>query len=91
MDLITTLGWIASIITVIYTSLGLPSQIKKNYHLKTTKGLSLFLFIFLCMTFISWVVYGVMKPDWFIVVPNGLGAFFSFIIIIQIFYYRGKS
>jgi hypothetical protein len=34
------------------------------------------------------VVYGFCKPDWFIVVPNGLGAIFAFVIVLQIIFYR---
>jgi len=91
MNHVNILGWIASIITVIYTSLGLPAQILKNIRLKSTKGLSLFLFSFLFLTFLSWVVYGFTKADWFIVVPNGLGAFCAFVLVFQITYYSIKS
>ena len=85
------LGWIACIITIIYTTLGLPAQIKKNINNQNTSGLSLFLFVVLSFTFISWVSYGLYKPDWFIVIPNGLGALFAVILVFQIFYYGRKN
>lgn len=91
MSYIDILGWVACIITIIYTAIGLPDQVKKNYKLKSTEGLSLFLFCFLFLTFTSWVVYGICKPDWFIVVPNGLGAIFAFIIVLQIIFYGSKN
>ena len=91
MAYIDILGWIACIITIIYTAFGLPVQIKKNYSIGSTEGLSLFLFCFLFLTFTSWVIYGFCKPDWFIVVPNGLGAVFAFVIVVQIIYYNSRN
>ncbi|MFK7825744.1 MAG: SemiSWEET family sugar transporter [Oligoflexales bacterium] len=64
---------------------------KKNIDNKNTSGLSLFLFIILSFTFVSWVTYGIYKPDWFIVIPNGLGAVFAIVLVFQIFYYGRKN
>jgi len=89
--IVDTLGWIASIITVVYTAFGLPVQIRKNVKGHSASGLSLFLFVFLFLTFTSWVIYGVVKPDWFIVVPNGLGSLCAFILVCQIIYYGSKQ
>jgi MtN3 and saliva related transmembrane protein len=85
------LGWIASMITVVYTTLGLPAQIVKNFKSHSTAGLSLVLFTFLTGTFVSWVLYGIVKPDWFIVVPNGLGALCGCVIVGQIIYYQARK
>jgi uncharacterized protein with PQ loop repeat len=82
------IGYIASFITIIYTAIGMPNQIVKNYKIKCVKSLSLFLFITLFLTFSSWVVYGMVKPDWFIGIPNALGAICAFIITCQIIYYK---
>ncbi len=87
IEVIEILGWIASIITVVYTAFGLPAQILKNFKAGSAEGLSLFLFTFLFLTFTSWVVYGIAKPDWFIVVPNGLGAICAIVLVCQIIYY----
>ena len=91
MSTVDIVGWAATIITVVYTMFGIPVQIKSNYQRKSTEGLSLFLFSFLFLTFLSWVIYGVLKSDYFIVVPNGLGAFFAAIILIQIFQYKDNT
>ncbi|HJO95623.1 MAG TPA: SemiSWEET family transporter [Victivallales bacterium] len=88
IGMVDVFGWTASIITIIYTAIGLPAQIIKNFKAGTASGLSLFLFVFLFLTFTSWVVYGIFKPDWFIVVPNGLGAICAFILVCQILYYN---
>ena len=84
---INIIGYLASFITIVYTAIGLPNQIVKNYRLKSIEGLSLFLFVTLFFTFTSWVIYGILKPDWFIGVPNALGGLCTFIIICQILYY----
>ncbi|MCF6766202.1 SWEET family sugar transporter [Thiotrichales bacterium 19S3-7] len=84
-------GWIATTITIIYTMFGLPMQVRTNYKRKSTEGLSLLLFCFLFLTFLSWVIYGLLKADYFIVVPNGLGACFALIILGQIIIYSEKK
>ncbi|WP_151193860.1 SemiSWEET family transporter [Cysteiniphilum sp. JM-1] len=89
--LVTTVGWIATVITVIYTLFGLPMQIRTNFKRKSAEGLSLLLFCFLFLTFLSWVFYGGLKSDYFIVVPNGLGAFFAFIVLGQIILYSKRQ
>lgn len=91
MDYILILGWIASVITVIYTAIGLPTQIVKNFKIRSGEGLSLFLFIILLLTFISWVVYGLAIFNWFIIIPNGFGGICSMILTIQIIYYKTKN
>lgn len=88
---IDTIGYIACVITIVYTSFGLPNQILKNYKLKSTASLSLMLFVLLFFTFSSWVVYGIIKPDWFVAIPNALGAFFAFILVCQIIYYSNQQ
>ena len=70
MEIVDILGWIALIITLIYTGLGLPAQIRKNLLSRSTGGLSLFMTVLLFLTFSTWVAYGLVKPDWYIVVPN---------------------
>ena len=88
--MIDLIGKIACIITIVYTAFGLPTQILRNYKMKTVGNLSPFLFTLLFLTFSSWVVYGAVKPDWYVAVPNAVGAFFDFILLCQIFYYRKK-
>ena len=88
--MITVVGYIASFITIVYTAVGMPNQIIKNHKIKSAESLSLFLFVTLFFTFTSWVVYGVLKPDWFICIPNALGAVCAFIIVFQIVCYRKK-
>lgn len=88
MELVSAFGWVATIITLLYTSLGLPSQIKKNASSKSTEGLSVSMATLLCATMSSWVIYGSLLGNWFIVVPNAVGGVCSAIILLQIWKYR---
>ncbi len=86
-------GFVAFLITVIYTCLGLPVQIRKNYISKSTAGLSLITMVLLFFTFSSWVAYGLIKSerDWYIVGSNFPGAVFVTIILYQFFLYRRRN
>ena len=87
MEVVDILGWIALIITLIYTGLGLPAQIRKNLLTRSTGGLSLFMTVLLFLTFSTWVAYGLVKPDWYIVVPNLTGAVCALVILWQFWRY----
>jgi uncharacterized protein with PQ loop repeat len=90
MDPVDIMGWIATIITIAYTSYGLPVQFFRNYKKKSTEGLSLSMIIMMFLTFLSWVIYAAMKspPDRYIMVCNFIGAVGAFIILIQFWIYR---
>jgi|GEM_PF-2533872 len=88
METVTVFAWTATIITLLYTALGLPSQIRKNAICKSTDGLSLFMAVLLFATMTSWVVYGMLISNWFIVVPNSVGGVCSGIILFQIWKYN---
>jgi uncharacterized protein with PQ loop repeat len=90
MDPVDIIGWIATIVTIAYTSYGLPVQFYKNYKKKSTEGLSPSMIVMMFLTFLSWVIYAAMKspPDFYIMVCNFIGAVWAFIILIQIWIYR---
>ncbi len=91
MEIVDILGWIALIITLIYTGLGLPAQIRKNLLSRSTGGLSLFMTVLLFLTFSTWVAYGLVKPDWYIVVPNFTGAVCALVILWQFWKYGTRE
>ena len=93
MDPVDVMGWIATIVTITYTSYGLPVQFYKNYKKKSTEGLSLSMIIMMFMTFLSWVIYAAMKspPDYYIMVCNFIGAVGVFFILIQFWLYRNPQ
>ena len=91
MSVVNILGWIALIITVVYTAGGLPVQVRKNIADRSTAGLSFFMVVLLFMTFCSWVAYAVARRDWYIGVANSVGAVSALIILIQFYLYRRRS
>ena len=90
MNTIEMLGWFALIVSVIFTSFGLPVQIVKNYKNKSTEGLSLWMFSMMFVTYLSWVLYAYAHtpPDWFIIIPNSIGMVGVLFIMWQFFIYR---
>jgi uncharacterized protein with PQ loop repeat len=86
-------GWIAFAVTVVYTVLGLPVQIRKNSLNKSTAGLSLFMSSALLCTFSVWVVYGMVKDprDWYIVGSNSPGVACMSFLLFQFWKYRKRS
>ena len=86
-------GWIAFTVTLIYTVLGLPVQIRKNMKNQSTSGLSLVMNVMLLCTFCIWVVYGLVKMphDWYIIGSNFPGALCVSILLVQFWKYRNRA
>jgi uncharacterized protein with PQ loop repeat len=78
-------GFLAFLVTVAYTCLGLPSQIRKNHASGSAAGLSLVSTILMLCTFSSWLVYGLVKTqrDWYLVGSNLPGTLCALIILLQ--------
>lgn len=79
------IGNFAMITTCIYTGLSMPVQIYEIIKKHSMESFSPFMLIMLFATFLSWVVYSLFankKIDWFIFVPNLMGAIGSLILII---------
>jgi uncharacterized protein with PQ loop repeat len=87
------LGWTAFLITMVYTCLGLPVQIKKNYEQRSVAGLSLFMSVVLFFTFSSWTMYAFVKSpkDWYVFGSNLPGVICILVILYQFFIYRNKG
>lgn len=83
-------GWAAFLITVIYTCVGLPIQARRNYINKSTGGISLFMMVVLFFTFSVWIVYGLVRKDWYIIGSNIPGMVCIFVILCQFWIYRPK-
>jgi len=86
-------GTAAFLITVTYTCIGLPIQVRKNYLNKSMGGISLFMMVVLFFTFSSWIIYGFVKfpRDWYIIGSNIPGAFCVFVILCQFWFYLVKG
>lgn len=85
------IGALATAITLAYTCIGLPAQVRKNAQQKSTGGLSLFMYVLSFLTFFIWVIYGLVKAprDWFIIASNLPGALFVALILYQFRAFRG--
>ena len=92
MKTVDIVGMAAFFITVVYTCIGLPIQVRKNYLNKSTTGLSLFMMAVLFFTFSSWIAYGLVKSpkDWYIIGSNIPGAGWVFVILFQFWIYRPR-
>ncbi len=90
MDLPDAAGWVAMIVSVSYTCLGLPMQARKNYVNKSTAGLSGIMVIMLVLVFSSWIFYASVKspPDWYIIVSNSPGLICAIVLLYQFRIYR---
>jgi uncharacterized protein with PQ loop repeat len=93
MKAVELAGYLALVITVLYTCLGIPAQIRQNVKHKSTTGLSKSTYILSLLCFSVWVVYGALKnpKDWFIIVSNFPGAVFVAVILYQFWLYRAKK
>ena len=90
MPTIEVLGWIAFLITLVFTCVGLPVQIYRNHATKSV-GFAIPMIFLQLLTFSSWVIYGLSKNDWYIVGSNFPGAIGILIILCQCWIYRGAS
>jgi uncharacterized protein with PQ loop repeat len=92
MELNYILGWLASIGSIVYLSLGLPFQIIKNYRNKSVKGVSLVFVVFMVISIALWLAYAWTKEprDWFIFGSNFPGLIFALILLSQFAIYKEK-
>ena len=68
--MLTSLGAAAAALT----SLSYIPQVKKAWPRKSTKDISLKMLSALTVGLVLWVVYGVFKSDWVVVLANTVGA-----------------
>lgn len=92
MSLSDAAGWSAMAITVIYSCIGLPAQVRKNYINKSTAGLSVFMTAVMFLTFVNWTAYALLKqpPDWYIAVSNSPGIIGSLTLLCQFRIYKKR-
>lgn len=85
------LGYLALTVSLTVLIWGLPAQIINNYRRKSCKGLSLSLMIMVFFAYLIWAVYGLSKPDWFLVFSQTPGAILTAVILMQFFKYRTSN
>lgn len=78
MDYVTMIGLAAAAITVV----SLFPQLVKIWKTKSTKDLSLGMFLLFCGGVFLWFVYGILLQDLPIIIANFLGFIQTLIILI---------
>jgi MtN3 and saliva related transmembrane protein len=79
MDTTTIIGLIAA----VFTTVSLFPQLIKVWKTKSTKDISLGMFIIYCGGVLLWFVYGVYRNDLAIILANSL-AFIQGLIILML-------
>ena len=78
MDYVTMIGLAAAAITVV----SLFPQLVKIWKTKSTKDISMGMFLLFCGGVFLWFVYGILRQDLPIIVANFLGFIQTLIILI---------
>ena len=82
------LGTLTVFLSLMFMFLGLPNQILRIWESKSVVEISIIMFGLLAIQSFFWVLYGTQKRDWFVVIANSFGTFFSVIIVIEYFLFR---
>ena len=74
----TYIGFFAAFCTTIAF---LPQAIKV-YRTKSTKDISLYMFLIFTIGVLSWLIYGLIINDWPVILANAVTLILSFFILI---------
>ena len=64
------------------TTIAFLPQAIKVYKTKSTKDISLYMFLIFTVGVISWLIYGLIINDWPIILANAVTLILSFFILI---------
>lgn len=84
------LGIVAVCFLLALSLFGLMAQALKNYQRKSCEGLSLILTFTVFCAYLSWGLYGVVKPDYYVLSSQGFGVIMSGVLLVQFRIYREK-
>ena len=85
------IGFLTTILTILVKVVGFPDQMRKNYLRKSTEGVSTSFYFLSFLTYILWVLHGIMQKDWVVILGQGLGVITTGVIVYQIIAYRKKK
>ncbi len=91
MEIINILGYNAILAGLLGVIIGLVTQIIKNYRRKSTEGLSFWWILLAFYSYVSWLLYGILKQDFFLTVPQTLGSICMVIILFQFWIYKSPT
>ncbi len=84
MEVIDIIGIVAGTCTTIAAT----PQLIKIYKTKDVADLSTGMFSVLVLGLLLWTIYGIMKPDWPIIVTNFIACVLNAIILFNILKFR---
>jgi MtN3 and saliva related transmembrane protein len=87
---LNTVG-VIGIVAGIFTSSSLLPQVIKILKEKKVEDLSMTMFVSLLIGIILWVIYGIMRDDWPIIVTNSFSVLLNFLILFLKFKYGRNS
>jgi MtN3 and saliva related transmembrane protein len=84
MDMIVGLGLLAGGLT---TASFVP-QVAKIWKTKSAEDVSLTMFVAFCIGVCLWLIYGVIKKDWAILITNGVTLILGLAILVMKIKYK---
>ncbi len=81
MDLVTGIGFLAAVLT----TLGFLLQVIKTWRTRSTKDISLGMFVVLCVGICLWITYGFLRADLPLIIGNSVTLVLAGIIL----FFRG--
>lgn len=85
---VAIVGFLTVFLGILVKVIGFPDQIRKNYHEKSTQGISTTFFILSFLAYASWTLHGILVNDIVVIIGQGLGIITTGAILVQIYIYR---
>ena len=77
MDLVTGIGFLAAVLTTF----GFLPQVIKTWRTRSTKDISLGMFVVLCVGICLWITYGFLRADLPLIIGNSVTLVLAGIIL----------
>ena len=90
MSPVLLFGFIASVSSLLVSSVGIFSQVITNFKNKSCGMDKVYMVLIFC-SYTSWVIYSVVKKDVFILIPHFFGMFLALVMIGQYLKFRPKQ
>jgi len=68
LDFVTVITLLTVTFAILAKVVGFPDQIRKNYHRKSTEGLSTTMIVIAVIGYTLWTIHGFLRNDWVLVV-----------------------
>ena len=91
ITILAIFGFLTVIFSVLAKVIGFPDQIRKNWKRQSTEGVSIIFYVIAFISYLLWVIYGILKYDWVVVIGQGLGVITTGVILWQMYVYSEKD